>query len=225
VTGGTSPYTYTIAFGDSATGTGSITTHAYSIVGSYTAKVTVTDSASPRASGTSNVVVNVQALVPLALAVPGNQTVVAGTWINFTIVASVKIGDTVSFSATGLPAGSSFNQATGFFSWRPSVSQTGSYTIVFTATDNSYPSAPTSKPVGIQVNQAAPGGSNGGNGGSGGGSNGSCTLCGTFPTISTNIVLLVVGGLLGLVSTIVFLSIKARTILERTKRRMNRVNY
>jgi len=225
VTGGTSPYTYTIAFGDSATGTGSITTHAYSIVGSYTAKVTVTDSASPRASGTSNVVVNVQALVPLALAVPGNQTVVAGTWINFTIVASVKIGDTVSFSATGLPAGSSFNQATGFFSWRPSVSQTGSYTIVFTATDNSYPSAPTSKPVGIQVNQAAPGGSNGGNGGSGEGSNGSCTLCGTFPTISTNIVLLVVGGLLGLVSTIVFLSIKARTILERTKRRMNRVNY
>src|SRR5207245_172110 len=70
------------------------------------------------------------------------------------------------------------------------------------------------------INQAASGGSNGGNGGSGGGSNGSCTLCGTFPTISTNISLLVVGGLLGLVSMIAILTIKARTSLERTKRRM-----
>src|SRR5207245_114461 len=32
-TGGTSPYTYAIAFGDGATGAGSITTHAYSIAG------------------------------------------------------------------------------------------------------------------------------------------------------------------------------------------------
>src|SRR5205807_6707533 len=82
MSGGTSPYTYAIAFGDGATGTGSITAHAYSIAGSYTAKVTVTDSASPQASVTSSVTVNVQALVPLALAVPGNQTVIAGTWIN-----------------------------------------------------------------------------------------------------------------------------------------------
>ncbi|TMH94463.1 PKD domain-containing protein [Candidatus Bathyarchaeota archaeon] len=218
--GGTSPYTYTMAFGDGATGTGSITTHAYSIAGSYTAKVTVTDLASPYASVTSNVMVNVQALVPLALAVPGNQTVVAGTWINFTIAASANIGDTVSLSATALPAGSSFNQATGLFSWKPSASQTGSYTIVFTATDSSYPSTPTSKSTGIQVNQDPPVGSNGGNGGSGGGSNGNCTLCGTFPTISNNIGLLILGGLLGLVSTIVVLTIKARTSLERTKQRM-----
>src|SRR5207245_1842212 len=140
--GGTSPYTYTITFGDGATGTGSVTTHAYSIAGSYTAKVTVTDSASPQASIAASKIVNVQTLVPLALAVPGNQTVIAGTWINFTIAASVNIGDAVSFSATGLPAGSSFNQASGVFSWKPSASQTGSYTIVFTATDSSYPSAP-----------------------------------------------------------------------------------
>src|SRR3989454_757779 len=218
--GGTSPYTYVIAFGDGAAGTGIVTTHAYSIAGSYSAKVMVTDSASPQASVATSVIVNVQALVPLSLTVPRNQTVIAGTWINFTIAASVNIGDAVSFSATGLPAGASFNQATGVFSWKPSASQTGSYTIVFTATDSSYPSAPTSKPVGIQVNQDPPGGSNGGTGGSGGGSNGSCTLCGTFPKISTNIGLLVVGGLLGLVSTIVILTIKARTSLERTKRRM-----
>src|SRR2546426_672816 len=173
-TGGSSPYTYTITFGDGAIGTGSTTAHAYSIAGSYTARVTVTDSASPQASVATSVTVNVQALVPLALAVPGNQTVIAGTWINFTITAtSVNIGDAVSLSATGLPAGSSFHRATGGFSLRPNPSQTGAYTIVFTATDSSYPSTPTSKPMAIQVNQAAPRGSNGGTGGSGGGSNGS----------------------------------------------------
>ncbi|TMI14750.1 PKD domain-containing protein [Candidatus Bathyarchaeota archaeon] len=225
-TGGTSPYTYTITFGDGATGTGSVTIHAYSIAGSYTAKVTVTDSASPRASVATSVIVNVQALVPLALAVPGNQTVVAGTWINFTITAaSANIGGAVSLSAAGLPAGSSFSHAAGLFSWKPSASQTGSYTIVFTATDSSYPSAPTSKSTGIQVNQAVPGGSNGGNGGSGGGSNGSCTLCGLFPKISTNTGLFVVGGLLGLISTLAVLTIRAGTSLERTKRRINRMNY
>ncbi len=225
-TGGTSPYTYTITFGDGATGIGSTTTHAYSIAGSYTAKVTVTDSASPKASISASKIVNVQALIPPTLTVPGNQTIIAGTWINFTTTAaSMNIGGTVSLSATGLPAGSSFNQATGLFSWKPSSSQTGSYTVVFTATDSSYPSTPTSKPMAIQVNQAAPGGSNGGNGGSGGSSNGSCTLCGIFPKISTNTGLFVVGGLLGLISTLAVLTIKARTSLERTKRRMNRVNY
>src|SRR2546426_59228 len=224
--GGTPPYTYVIAFGDGATGTGIVTTHAYSIAGSYSAKVMVTDSASPQASVATSVIVNVQVLVPLALAVPGNQTVIAGTWINFTITAtSVNIGDAVSLSATGLPAGSSFNRGTGGFSWRPSARQTGSYAIVFTATDSSYPSTPTSKPMAIQVNQAAPRGANGGTGGSGGGSNGSFTLCGTFPKISTNIGLLVVGGLLGLISTLAVLTIKAGTILERTKRRINRANY
>src|SRR3989441_12957648 len=111
-------------------------------------------------------------------------------------------------------------EAPGFFSGSPSASKPGPNAKVFTATDSSYPSAPTSNPVGIQVTQDPPGGSNGGTGGSGGGSNGSCTLCGTFPKISTNIGLLVVGGLLGLVSTIVILTIKARTSLERTKRRM-----
>jgi len=74
--------------------------------------------------------------------------------------------------------------------------------------------------MGIQVNQAAPGGSNGGNGGSGGGSNGSCTFCGIFPKISTSISLLVVEALLGLVASLAALTIRARASLERTKRRL-----
>jgi len=158
---------------------------------------------------------------PPTLTIPGNQTVTAGTWINFTVnAASINIGGTISLSATTLPSGASFDPTTGIFSWKPGSSQTGSYTTVFTAMDSSYPSTPTSRPMRIQVNQAAPGGSSGGNGGSGGSSNGGCIFCGTIPKISTNISLLLIGGLLGLVASLALLTIRARASLERTKRRL-----
>jgi hypothetical protein len=221
VTGGTSPYTYTVAFGDGGTGTGDPVTYAYSAPGSDIATVTVTDSASPQASISASITLNVQALIPPTLTFPGNQTVTAGTWINFTVAASsVNIGGTITLSATGLPGGASFDPTIGLFSWKPSASQTGSYIIVFSANDSSYPSTPTSKPMEIQVNQAAPGGSNGGNGGSGGSSSGGCLFCGIIPRISTNIALLLIGGLLGLVASLALLTIRARTSLERTKRRL-----
>src|SRR2546427_2819400 len=158
---------------------------------------------------------------PPTLTIPGNQTVTAGTWINFTVnAASINIGGTISLSATTPPSGASFDPTTGLFSWKPGSSQTGSYTTVFTAMDSSYPSTPTSRPMRIQVNQAAPGGSSGGNGGSGGSSNGGCIFCGTIPKISTNISLLLIGGLLGLVASLALLTIRARASLERTKRRL-----
>jgi PKD repeat protein len=220
-TGGTAPYSFAIAFGDGATGKGTTTTHPYSVAGSYTANLTVTDSALSQASASTTTTINVQALMPPTLIIPGNQTVTAGSWVNFTVSAvSANIGGTISLSATGLPAGASFDQTTGVFSWRPSQGQTGSYTMVFTATDSSSPSTPTSQPMGIQVNQAAAGGSNGGNGGSGGTSGGSCPLCGIFPTLSRTMGLLVIGGLLGLVTTLAVLTIRARASLERTKRRL-----
>jgi PKD repeat protein len=220
-TGGTTPYIYTVAFGDGGTGSGKSVTHVYSAAGSYTATATVTDSASPQASVSRTITVNVQGLLPPILTVPSNQTVPAGTWINFTITGTpANTGGSVTLSATGLPTGATFNPTTGLFSWKPSSSQTGSYTVTFIATDDSSPSTPTSKPMGIQVNQAAPGGSNGGSGGSGGGSNGSCTLCGIIPKLSSTIGLLFVGGLLGLVGALAVLTIRARASLERTKRRM-----
>lgn len=46
--GGTSPYTFNWNFGDGQTGTGDYVSHTYSTTGSYTAKVTVTDSATPK---------------------------------------------------------------------------------------------------------------------------------------------------------------------------------
>jgi hypothetical protein len=158
----------------------------------------------------------------ITLTVPGNRTATTGSWINFTVTTTdLNPGRTITLSTTQLPTGATFDPSTGVFSWKPSSSQTGYYTITFTGTDDNTPPSSSTRNMGIQVNQAAPGGSGGG--GSGGSSNGGCLLCGTFPAISTRTWLLLIGGLLGFVSSLALLTIKARANLEHTKRRLNRL--
>jgi len=223
--GGTAPYTISWNFGDGATATGATGTHTYTGAQSFTVTETVKDSSSPAKTATSSQTVNVQALIkPPTLTVPTNQTITLGLWVNFTITASdLTVGKVITLSASGLPTGATFDPSSGRFSWRPSSGQTGYYTIVFTATDNSAPPMSSAKPVGIQVDQAAPGGSGGGSGGSGG-SNGGCVLCSIVPRMSTNMWLLVIGGLMGLVASLAIVTVKARANLERTKRRMRQLN-
>src|SRR2546425_622918 len=159
---------------------------------------------------------------PLTLTVPGNQTGTTGAWINFTVTPiDLNPGRTITLSTTQLPAGATFDPSTGVFSWKPSSSQTGYYAITFTATDDSSPPSSNTRNMGIQVNQAAPGGSSGG--GSGGSSNGGCLLCGTFPAISTSTWLLLTGGLMGFISYFALLKIKARAKFAPTKRRLKPV--
>lgn len=217
-TGGTAPYNYAITFGDGSSGTGSSTSHSYSSAQSYTVTLTVTDSAQS-IPVSATITVNVRALIPPTLTVLGNQTITTGAWINFTVTAKSNIGGTITLSATSLPPGASFDPNTGAFSWKPTASQTGSYVIVFTATDSNDPSAPTNQPMQIQVSQTAPGGSSGGNGGSGG-TPGGCTFCWTLPKMSGTVTLLVIGGLLGLVFSLTLLTFRARANLERTKKRL-----
>ena len=219
-TGGTSPYTFVIDFGDGSSAAGTSVSHAYSAVASYTATLTVTDSALPQAALiTKTIKITVQGIPP-DLTIIANQTVITGTWINFTVTAASNTGGTVALSATNLPTGASFDPTTGAFSWKPTSSQTGTYVMVFTATDSTDPSTPTSKPMQIQVSQAAPGGSNGGSGGSGGSSSGGCFFCGVIPRTVGTLTLLAVGGLLGLVFSLTLLTFRARASLERTKKRL-----
>jgi len=50
VTGGQAPYTYAWAFGDGQTGVGQVVSHTYTVAGSYTATVTVTDNTAATAT-------------------------------------------------------------------------------------------------------------------------------------------------------------------------------
>ena len=54
--------TYAWSFGDNSTGTGRTTSHTYSAVGTYTARLTVTDNAGATASSTTEI----RALAPSA---------------------------------------------------------------------------------------------------------------------------------------------------------------
>jgi PKD repeat protein len=223
-TGGTAPYGFAISFGDGASATIRSSTHAYSAAGSYTVTLTVTDSASPRASSLATITVNVQAPSPLTLALPSNRTVTSGTWVNFTVAAtSSDPARIVSLTVSQLPSGATFDPSTGVFSWRPSASQTGYYAITFVATDDSTPPVTSTHPMGIQVDRAAPTPPGGGSPGGSGGTPSGCLLCGTFPAVSSSMWLLMIGGLLGLVTSLALLTIKARASLEHTKRRLNRI--
>ena len=65
----------------------------------------------------------------------GSQTVVETSALSFTVSGSDVDGDSLIYSATGLPEGASLDTATGVFSWTPSVGQAGTYTMSFTVTD------------------------------------------------------------------------------------------
>ncbi|HBI22841.1 MAG TPA: hypothetical protein DDX84_01195, partial [Nitrospiraceae bacterium] len=46
-------------------------------------------------------------------------------------------GDTLTFSASGLPSGAAFNTSMRTFNWTPGYSQSGSYSVTFTVSDGS----------------------------------------------------------------------------------------
>lgn len=63
------------------------------------------------------------------------QSVTVGTMLQFTVNAYNNYGGTITYSATGVPAGAAFNATTHSFSWMPTAAQTGYHTVTFRATD------------------------------------------------------------------------------------------
>ena len=75
-TGGTPAYTYSWTFGDGGTSTAQNPSHTYSTAGTYTATLTVKDSASPANSASSTVTITAS---PIAATVPGAPTGLTAT--------------------------------------------------------------------------------------------------------------------------------------------------
>ena len=68
----------------------------------------------------------------------GNRTVNEGSVLSFTVSATDPDGDAITYSASSLPSGASFNASTRTFSWTPSYAQSGTYNNVhFEVTDGS----------------------------------------------------------------------------------------
>jgi hypothetical protein len=72
------------------------------------------------------------------LAAIGNKTVTTGQALTFTISATDPNGDSLTYAASNLPSGASFNAANRTFSWTPAADQAGTYSNVrFTVSDGS----------------------------------------------------------------------------------------
>ncbi|MFA5794301.1 MAG: SDR family NAD(P)-dependent oxidoreductase [Candidatus Brocadiia bacterium] len=70
------------------------------------------------------------------LTLPGNQAVNENQLLTFTLSATDPDGDVINYSMTPVPTGAALDSTTGVFSWMPDYTQSGNYTITFTATAN-----------------------------------------------------------------------------------------
>jgi hypothetical protein len=68
--------------------------------------------------------------VPPVLNAIGNKSINEGSTLSFTISATDADGDAMTYSASNLPVGATFNTATRTFSWTPGFSQAGVYASV-----------------------------------------------------------------------------------------------
>jgi hypothetical protein len=84
----------------------------------------------------------------------GNQQTDEGQNLNFTITASdPDNGDTLTYSASNLPEGATFDSQTGEFSWTPSYGQAGNYPDVeFSVMDDGSPMQLDTELITITIN-------------------------------------------------------------------------
>ena len=101
--------------------------------GTFSVTVTATDTTGAQGSASFTWTVNPQAGNTVKVTNPGNQTTTVGTAVSLQIQASDSGGATLSYSASGLPAGLSINTSSGLVSGTPTTTGTSSVTV--TATD------------------------------------------------------------------------------------------
>ncbi|MCP3850998.1 MAG: PKD domain-containing protein, partial [Gammaproteobacteria bacterium] len=122
---------YSWDFGDGNTSTDSQPDHEYTSNGVYTATLTVTDDLG--GTDDTSLIINVTLNNPPILAPISDQSNYEGDTIDFTISASDPDGDTLTYSATGLPAGLSIDSSSGQVSG--TLIAAGSYSVEITVSD------------------------------------------------------------------------------------------
>ena len=127
----------------------------YGQAGNYSVLFAVTDNGTPPASDSEEITITVGNVNrPPTLNPIGNKTGNEGALLEFTLTATDPDGDTLTYSASNLPAGATFNPATQAFSWTPEYGQAGSYTgIHFETTDGNLVD---SEDIAITVNAFPP---------------------------------------------------------------------
>jgi len=120
----------------------------YSSSGNYSVEFTVSDGR----TGTDTITVNITITNvnrPPVLNAIGSKSGYVGSSLSFYIQGSDPDNDDITFSASNMPSGASFNSSTKLFSWTPQSSDVGTYYVTFKVTD-SY-SAVDSEDVSITV--------------------------------------------------------------------------
>lgn len=137
-------------FGDGESASGPRVAHRYSVPGMYNVGLTVVDEYGDVASTTTTI--NVVRNKPPILYVLQNKTVTEGEELRFKLKASDPDDDALTFTATNLPEGASFDPATGTFTWKPDKGSAGSYYgISFTVTDHGQTPLSASREMTIKV--------------------------------------------------------------------------
>ena len=75
---------------------------------------------------------------PPTLASIGSKSVDENSALTFTLSASDPGLDTLTYSAAGLPTGSTLDGSSGLFTWTPTYDQSGAYPVQFNVTDETY---------------------------------------------------------------------------------------
>jgi Putative Ig domain len=111
--------------------------------GSYSVTVTATDTTGAHGSAPFTWTINSATGNTVTVTNPGNQTTAAGTAVSLQISATDSAsGQTLTYSATGLPAGLSINSSTGLITGTPTTAGTNSVTVTAKDTTGATGSAP-----------------------------------------------------------------------------------
>ncbi len=88
----------------------------------------------------------------------GNKSVKEESTLSFRLSSSDsdRPSQTLRYSMSNAPTGSSINSSTGLFSWTPNITQSGTYDVTFKVTDNGSPAKSDSETITITVINKAP---------------------------------------------------------------------